>query len=628
MSARRADPAAWGVATEYEDAGGELRQVPGATVDWILEQMGATPDGPPSEAGPVVLRPGGRLPEGRWRLLAEDGGEAAVRGTLPQDAPLGYHRLVGEGGAERALIVSPGRCVLPERAWGWAAQLYALRSADSWGMGDLADLRRLAAWAGSRGAGAILVNPLHADMPGRPAQPSPYSPSSRLYRNPVYLDVVGVAAALGASADLAELERAGRALNDEPRIDRDAVMALKARALEGLWAGFRGDEDLDAFRAREGALLRSFATFCALAERHRRPWWEWPPEHRRPGSPGVRAFAADHADRVAYHEWLQWLLERQLAAAGEGCGLLHDLAIGIDRSGADAWLWQDLFALGARVGAPPDEFNTLGQDWGIVPFDPWRLRAAGYEPVIRILRAALRAGAGIRVDHVIGLFRLFWIPEGAGPEDGGYVGYPWPDLLDILALESHRAGAYAVGEDLGTVAPFMREELAARDVLSYRLLWFEEEPPARFPERALAAVTTHDLPTVAGLWTGADLEEQRRLGLQPNEEGTEAIRERLAARGRLAADAPVDEVVEAAYRLLGASPSLVRVAALEDAALVEERPNVPGTVDERPNWSIPFPLALEELERAPMAERIGRLLSGGRPGDRGGRQAGGVTSRQ
>jgi 4-alpha-glucanotransferase len=624
VTARRADPASWGVATEYEDAGGELRRVPEETVDWILGEMGATPVGPPRDAGPLVLRPGGRLPAGRWRLLAEDGGEAEVRGALPSDVPPGHHRLAGEDGAERALIVSPGRCVLPDRAWGWAAQLYALRSGRSWGMGDLGDLRRLAAWAGSRGAGALLINPLHADMPGRPAQPSPYSPSSRLYRNPLYLDVAGVAEALGGSSGLDDLERAGRALNAGPRVDRDAVWALKGTALDRIWAGFRGDPDLDAFRAREGALLRRFATFCALAETNRRPWWEWPPEHRRPDAPGVRAFAEEHAGRVAYHEWLQWLLERQLAAAGEACGLLHDLAIGIDRSGADAWLWQDLFALRARVGAPPDEFNTLGQDWGIVPFDPWRLRAAGYEPVIRILRSALRAGAGIRVDHVIGLFRLFWIPEGAGPQDGGYVAYPWSDLLDILALESHRAGAYAVGEDLGTVAPFMREELAARDVLSYRLLWFEEEPPARFPRRALAAVTTHDLPTVAGLWTGADLEEQRRLGLRPNEEGTAAIRASLAERGGLAADAPVEEAVDAAYRLLGESPSLVRVAALEDAALVEERPNVPGTVDERPNWSIPLPLALEELERSPTAERIGRLLSGGPAAD----QAGGVTSRQ
>jgi 4-alpha-glucanotransferase len=626
MTARRADPAAWGVATEYEDAVGELQRVPEATVRWILEEMGATPDGPPRDAVPLVLRPGGRLPPGRWRLLAEDGGEAAIAGALPPDAPLGYHRLAGEDGAERPLIVSPGRCVLPERAWGWAAQLYALRSGRSWGMGDLGDLRRLAAWAGSRGAGAILLNPLHADMPGRPAQPSPYSPSSRLYRNPVYLDVAAVAEATGASAGLEDLERAGRALNDAPLIDRDAVVALKSEALERIWSEFRDHPDLDAYRAREGDLLRRFATFCALAEHHRRPWWEWPAEHRRPDSPGVRAFAEERAGRVAHHEWLQWLLERQLAAAGEGCGLLHDLAIGIDRSGADAWLWQDLFAMRARVGAPPDEFNTLGQDWGIVPFDPWRLRAAGYEPVIRILRSALRAGAGIRVDHVIGLFRLFWIPEGAGPQEGGYVEYPWADLLDILALESHRAGAYAVGEDLGTVAPFMREELAARDILSYRLLWFEEEPPARFPERALAAVTTHDLPTVAGLWTGADLEEQRRLGLQPNEAGTAAIRDRLAALGGLADDAPVEDAVEAAYRQLGQSPSLIRVAALEDAALVEERPNVPGTVDERPNWSIPLPLPLEELERAPMAERIGRLLSGAPRG--AGRQAGGVTSRQ
>ena len=259
MTARRADAAAWGVATEYEDAGGELRAVPEATVDRILGEMGATPGTPPPDAGPLVLRPGGRLPAGRWRLLAEGGGETAVCGALPPDAPLGYHRLAGEDGEERVLIVSPGRCVLPERAWGWAAQLYALRSARSWGIGDLGDLRRLAAWAGSRGAGALLVNPLHADMPGRPAQPSPYSPSSRLYRNPLYLDVAGVAADRGRLGGPGR-PRAGRPGAERRAPDRprrgDGAQGRRARADLGGLPRRRRPRRLPRPRGRAAAPLR------------------------------------------------------------------------------------------------------------------------------------------------------------------------------------------------------------------------------------------------------------------------------------------------------------------------------------------------------------------------------------
>jgi 4-alpha-glucanotransferase len=323
----------------------------------------------------------------------------------------------------------------------------------------------------------------------------------------------------------------------------------------------------------------------------------------------VREFAREQRDRIAFHRWLQRLTGDQVARAAGAAALVQDLPIGVDPAGADAWLWQDAFALDARVGAPPDEFNTLGQDWRLPPLDPWRLRAAGYEPFIRTLRAALRFGGGLRVDHVMGLFRLFWIPPGGAPGEGAYVRYPWPELLDILCLEAARNGAFVVGEDLGTVDDFMRRELAARDVLSYRLLWFEEEPPRRFPERALAAVTTHDLPTVAGLWTGADLEEQLRLGLAPNRESTAGIRARLAAWGGLAVDATPAAAVGAAHRLLAEAPSLARVAALEDALMVEERPNVPGTTDERPNWSRRLPLPLEEIERDPLARGIARSLA-------------------
>jgi 4-alpha-glucanotransferase len=261
-----------------------------------------------------------------------------------------------------------------------------------------------------------------------------------------------------------------------------------------------------------------------------------------------------------------------------------------------------------RVGAPPDEFNTKGQDWGLPPFDPWRIRTAGYDPWIRTVRAGLRAAGGIRVDHVMGLFRLFWIPMGMGPSEGAYVRYQYGEMLDILALESHRAGAYVVGEDLGTVEDFVRDELQARGVMSYRLLWFEPNRPPEFPRQALAAVTTHDLPTVAGMWTGADLEEQRALGLDPNEEGARTIRAKLADWSGSPDDADPADVVVNTHRLLAEAPSMILTATLDDAAVVEERPNVPGTVDERPNWSIGLPVPLEELEGSPTATAIAEAL--------------------
>jgi 4-alpha-glucanotransferase len=245
------------------------------------------------------------------------------------------------------------------------------------------------------------------------------------------------------------------------------------------------------------------------------------------------------------------------------------------------------------VGAPPDSFNRLGQDWGLPPFDPWKLRGAGYEPFASMVRANLRHAAGLRVDHVMGLFRLYWIPAGADPRRGAYVRYPWDDLLGILALESERAGAFVVGEDLGTVEPFVRDELARRNVLACRVLWFEERGPASFPAHSVASISTHDLPTVAGLWTGADLSAQRRLGLEPDGATVEAIRSRLRDLLGLPDDAPLEQVILATHRLLAEAPSVVVTASLEDALGVEERPNMPGTTDAWPNWSLALPVPLE-----------------------------------
>jgi 4-alpha-glucanotransferase len=272
-------------------------------------------------------------------------------------------------------------------------------------------------------------------------------------------------------------------------------------------------------------------------------------------------------------------------------------------------VWQDVFAHGARVGAPPDEFNAAGQDWGVPPFVPWKLRAAGYEPLVRTMRAAMRHAGALRVDHVMGLFRLYWIPPGLGPADGAYVRYPESELLEIVALESVRAGVVIVGEDLGTVEDDARARLAAAGVLSSRLVWFEREPPAHYPEQAFAAVTTHDLPTIPGAWTGADLDAQRAAGVEPNVAGLAELRAHLAAVAGVTEAAPVAEVVLGAYRRLASAPAMIVSATLDDPLGVEERPNLPGTTDERPNWSIALPVPLDSIERNPVVQAVAAALA-------------------
>ncbi len=611
-----ADPRRWGIDLGYEDSGGHWREAPQSTIQTLLSVMGADADEPADS--PVVITGPERplVPLGAGRLVLEDGTALDLGGDAPPDLPLGYHRFESEdGSADRRVIVSPGQCWFPPdlRVWGWAAQLYATRSRDSWGLGDLGDLRRLGRWAEGQGAGLTLINPLHAVVPEKRQEPSPYHASSRCFRNPIYLRIEELPGA-GGLPELPELAATGRALNHERRIDRDAVWRLKSRALESLYATFRGDPAFDRYRREEGPDLEGYATFCALGEQHGYAWKKWPDAIRRPDGPGTAAFGASIAgrDRIRYHAWIQWLIDEQLRRAADVLPLIHDLAIGASAEGADAWRWQDTFADGVRVGAPPDEFNTLGQNWGLPPFDPWRLRAAGYEPFIRVVRAGLRHAAGLRFDHVMGLFRLFWVPLGSEASDGTYVRYPWWDLLDILALESVRSGAFVVGEDLGTVEEATRVELRRRQVLSYRLLWFEAESPdsGRWPHQALAAVTTHDLPTVAGLWSGRDLEAQRVLGLHPNEGATNEIAERLAKWTGVDPDAETEVVIERTYGLLGRAPTAVVTATLDDALAVEERPNQPGTIDEWPNWSLALPLPLEEIEVSPLAETISIALDG------------------
>lgn len=616
MSPKPSQADEWGITDGYEDARHNWHPVSERTRSALRDAMGvnAASRAVPAESHMWVLRQGETQPLPQpAEVMLEDGATLRLERNFPPDLPIGYHRLRPlAGNSETRLIVTPGRCYLPDdsQEWGWALQLYALRSRQSWGIGDFADLGRFARWSGCElDAGFILLNPVGAPLPLLPQEASPYFPSSRLYLNPLYLRVEEVPGAAEAGALLEPLAAAGRALNGHRQIDRDTVFRLKMQALEGIYARFHGHEAFDRYCAEQGQTLRCFAVFCVLAEHHGGGWRKWPAHFCHPTAPAVGEFAARHECRVRFHEWLQWLLDKQLARAARELPLMLDVPVGANAEGFDAWLWQDTLAFDASVGAPPDEFNTLGQNWALPPFIPHRLRGSGYEPFRRTLRAMLRHARGLRLDHVMGLFRLFWIPNGANPHDGGYVRYPSDELLAVLAIESQRAKAMVVGEDLGTVEPGVRTRLHQHGVLSYRLLWFENEPHERYPRQALAAVTTHDLPTVAGLWSGKDLKIQQELGLHPNVAGTEALRDKLRRSASLGETASPHDAILGAHHLLARTPCQLRTATLEDALAVEERPNMPGTIAQWPNWSIALPKPLEDIQQDAFVRKLARVMA-------------------
>ncbi len=583
-------------------------------------------------------------------------GEATFE--VPADLPLGWHRLVAEVDAPAlrpatttsVLVVTPQRLELPAglrdaRAVGLTAQLYQVRSGGSWGTGDLRDLADLATWAAAaHDADFVLVNPLHAAEPVPPMEPSPYLPTTRRFVNPLYLRVEDVpeAATLESSAHrrLLQLAAQARALNGEDRIDRDAAWAAKKEALRlvfdaGLDTARR--TAFEAFCAREGEGLLRFATWCVLAELHGLPFTTWPPQYLSPGSEEVAALQRERAGDVDFHRWMQWLLEEQLAsvqrearAAGMSLGVVHDLAVGVHPVGADAWGLGDALAGGVTVGAPPDQFNQLGQNWSQPPWRPDRLAELGYAPFRDMVRAILRDSGGIRVDHIIGLFRLWWIPVGGLPADGTYVYYDHEALLGILVLEAQRAGAVVVGEDLGVVAPNVRDYMVERGLVGTSILWFEWEegrpkPPEHYRELCLASVTTHDLPPSAGYLTLEHVAVRERLGLLTRPVGEERaveeaaigrLRSVLAERGLLGPGEDVDTMLVALHRWLAQTPSRMLAVALPDLVGDRRAINQPGTSDQYPNWRLPLagpdgrPLDLDDVRDAELAGVLFDALRG------------------
>jgi 4-alpha-glucanotransferase len=502
-------------------------------------------------------------------------------------------------------------------------QLYALRSAGSWGIGDLGDLRAFTAWTGrEHQARAVLLNPLHAITPVPPVQPSPYTPSSRRFATPLALRVPDLDAYTRADAATRAEVDALRPEQVGGRIEHDRVWAAKRAAAELLW---RADGRPEPRAASDE--LWEFATFCALAERYGGRWTQWPAELRHPHAPGVAAARRELAPRVAFHAWLQEQVQAQLRAARDdaravGVRIVHDLAVGCDPEGADGWALQDVLAMGVRIGAPPDAFSQLGQDWGLPPWRPDRLDETGYAAYAGLVRALLRQADGLRIDHVAGLFRLWWVPPGGSAADGTYVHYDAEVMTAVLTLEAHRAGALVIGEDLGTVEPEVTAALAERNMLGSAVLWFTRDedapglpllPPDRWPENAVATVSTHDLPTAAGFLRGEHVRARAELGLLadvPAEEAKAAADRAelvalLATEGLADPDAPDDELVVAIHALLARSRSRLVLVAPYDVIGETRQPNLPGTVDEYPNWRLPLPLRLEEL----MAdERVRRVV--------------------
>jgi 4-alpha-glucanotransferase len=573
---------------------------------------------------------------------------------LPGDVPIGWHTAsvdVDGSTTTVSLVVTPAQVGLPEqlrsqRAWGLMDQMYAVRSGRSWGIGDLGDLADLAAWsAGETGADFVLINPLHAAEPVPPMEPSPYLPTTRRFLNPVYLRVEDIPeVGYLRAADRAALEShadAGRALNDADRIDRDAAWRAKLPALRLLFdqpRSPRRQRAYAAFCSREGSGLEDFATWCALVERHSSQSQQWPDGLTSPTDTAVAAARTELAHEIDFWRWLQWLMDEQMAAvqrdalvSGMSIGVVHDLAVGVHPGGADAWGLGAALASGVTVGAPPDPYNQLGQDWSQPPWRPDQLAEQGYAPYREMLRTVLRHAGGVRVDHIIGLFRLWWVPLGRKPVEGTYVRYDHEALIGILALEAHRAGALVIGEDLGNVEPWVRDYLTERGILGTSILWFERDeqgrprPPEAYRAMCLASVTTHDLAPTAGYIEGEHIDVRAALGLfeRPVEQEraeAEADREQMYAvlrdRGLLRPGAGPQEVIEALHRYLSWTPAKLLGVSVSDLAGDKRVINQPGTDDQYPNWRLPLagpdrsPMALEELLDSRWARRLAGCMSG------------------
>ncbi len=586
--------AAAGITPGYHDLAGNWHATSKATKEALLEAMGG---------------------------VAVDRQQQEVASTLPP--------VTCVGPAERGI----------ERIWGVAAQTYGLRSARNAGIGDFADIARLAELAAGRGANVLGLSPLHARFRDQPERACPYAPSSRRWLDPYAIAIDQAAAELQIPLPKMPV------LPDGELIDYPSVAAAKEAAFQALFAGFgpasSGFADFRRFCDSEGAALSDFARFEAISLTLRRQtgapagWQDWPPELRRKASPGVAAFAAEHDDLVEQSRFLQWLARRQLEgvqakalAAGMSIGLYADIAVGVVPDGADVWANPDEVVAGASIGAPPDPFSPTGQNWNVAPLSPTALLGRDMAPLRALLDAAMGPAGAVRIDHAMGLMRLFWIPAGGTPADGAYVSYPLPAMLRTVAERSRANDCLVIGEDLGTVALGFREAMMAAGLLSYRVVWFERwdsglyKASKTYPKAALATVSTHDLATIRGFLVGRDIDWRETVG-QLDAAAATSARTGRAADVRKLSDAMAYEklldgegaeaLVIALHRFLARTPAALAMLQLEDLEGAVEQPNLPGTIDEHPNWRRRMQGSLDELARAPLATKIFEVMAEARP---------------
>ncbi len=643
----------------------------------------------------AVLRP--LLPRLRWRIHQEDGGtregefdpaglpvmeERSLDGMgfcrlaleLPPDLPLGYHRLRiettdGEPLGETRLILAPERCYEPpviadgRKLWGLALQLYSVRSRRNWGIGDFTDLGRLAEEAGAMGADLLGLNPLHALFPSDPDLNSPYSPASREFLNTLYIDPeaipeFGDCEAASALVSSPAFQRRLAELRQPDYVDYAGVWAVKEEVLRLMFEHFEAQAaasraaQFEKFINNHGQAIENIATFYALQAHFTesgRPggWQAWPPAYQSPGSDAVAAFRRSHLPAIRYFMFLQWIASEQLAAAerrardaGMAVGLYRDLAVGIDSGGANAWADRQLYTVGASIGAPPDPLALAGQDWGIPPMRPDVLRDRGYQPFVDLLRANMGRGGALRIDHVMVLYRLWWVPAGRPSSEGAYVYYDLHDLMGILALESQRHECLVIGEDLGVVPPAIREAMPDFGVFSYRVFYFEWETdgraldPASYPRHALVTVTTHDLPSLVSYWHGTDIALREQLKLYPDDSLREAVshgrvKERRAILEALYRQDLLPEAVKedpesgmdeelsgAIQAYLARSRAAVMMVQPEDWLHMDAPVNVPGTSDEHPNWQRKLSEDLEDWLMRPEIKALARRIGAEREASR------------
>jgi len=677
-----------GISLTYTNAKGEPEAISDDTKTALLAVMGDARQEKGAPLPPVQVFSGGAArqlePQGRgryqWRLRSEKGREfsgeleAGEPFTLPSPLGHGYHQLTlskGKKAWQTRIILTPRRCWLPaplrngEKRWGALVQLYTVRSADNWGIGDFGDLQQLLEQVARQGGDFVGLNPLHALYPATPDFASPYSPSSRRWLNIIYISVAQLEDFQNSAAaqkwwSAAKTQRALAKARDSEFVDYAAVMALKLAALRHAWAQFSQRAEEDAQRqafadfVRDGGdSLRYQAAYDGLqAERRAEDnqawgWPAWPESWRSSQSPEVQRWCAAHEEEIAFWQWLQWLAQTQFAqcwarsqALNMTVGLYRDLAVGVAEGSAETWHDPELYRLQASVGAPPDRLGPLGQNWGLPPMDPHVMRARGYQPFIDMLRANMRDCGALRIDHVMALLRLWWVPKGETADKGAYVSYPVQDLLGVLALESQRHRCMVIGEDLGTVPPEIVGLLRASGVFSWKVMWFEQQRdgryrlPGDYPRQSIASASTHDLPTLSGFWNAGDFALGEKLKLYPGKAVLQSLHEQRAKQKQALLDAlhqagamPARSARQAEklemtpalnlamHKFLAATGSALLGLQPEDWIGMTTPVNVPGTVDQYPNWRRKLTQPLETIFADKAVVKLLKAVSQTRKGE-------------